>query len=224
MADGDVYKVTLEWRYSSIDVAVQNVLWFRQSGEEGNGSPETVLATRIASVMPAGSSWPSLLRAWLDQGFGINNIRVQRVYPTVALAEVLAVNVAGQGQGGPTYIPSPCAVLVRLRAVRGDRRGLGRLYIGGIASVKTAGGTEFSLANNGYWGANVRAAVYNFLDNLQAAAQDAPDGGAVYFWGVWSKTIAGPSPPYAYALSEMQSWEVTSPVRVQRRREVGVGI
>jgi hypothetical protein len=227
MADGDVYKAVLEWRYSAIDVAVNNVFWFRQEGEEsGVAGPETVLGFRLANAMPSGTSWPSLLRAWLSTGFAINNVRVQRVYPVVTGAFVVAVNVGGQASGGPTYVPSSAALVVRLRSTLNTRRGRGRVYLGGFGSVKTAGGTEYALANEGYWGANVRTAAATFVENLRTQALTTPNGGgvAVYRMGVWSKAIAGPHPPYDMAWSPVTSWEATSAIRVQRRREVGVGV
>lgn len=227
MADGDVYKATLEWRYSGIDVAVNNVLWFLQVGAEPAAVPEIVLGNRLSNAMPSGSSWPgSLLRAWLSTGYAILNVRVQRVYPIVTGAYVVAVNVGGQAAGGPTYLPSSAALVVRLQSTLNTRRGRGRLYLGGFGSVKTAGGTEYALANEGYWGASVRAAAAGFIQTLRDQALLTPNGGgiAVYKMGVWSKTVAGPSPPYAFAWSELVAWDATSAIRVQRRREVGVGI
>lgn len=227
MSDGDVYKAVLEWRYAAIDVAVNNVFWFRQEGDEVTAVPEVVLAQRLANAMPSGSSWPgSLLRAWLSTGFAINNVRVQRVYPTVTGAYVVAVDVGGQAGGGPTYIPSSAALVVRLRSTLNTRRGRGRVYLGGFGALKTAGGTEYSLANEGYWGASVRNAAYGFVDTLRTQALTTPNGGgvAVYRMGVWSKAIAGPHPPYDMAWSPVTSWEATSAIRVQRRREVGVGV
>lgn len=227
MADGDVYKATLEWRYSGIDVAVNNVLWFQQVGSEPSAVPELVLGNRLSNAMPSGSSWPgSLLRAWLSTGYAINNVRVQRVWPVVTSAYVVAVNVGGQAAGGPTYLPSTAAMVVRLSSTLNTRSGRGRLYLGGFGSVKTAGGTEYPLANEGYWGAAVRTSAANFVGDLRAQALTTPLGGgvAVYKMGVWSKKAAGPSPPYSFAWNEVVSWDATSAIRVQRRREVGVGI
>lgn len=227
MSDGDVYKATLEWRYSAIDVAVNNVLWFLQVGDEPSATPEIVLAQRLANAMPAGSSWVgSLLRAWLSTGYSINNVRVQRVYPIVTSAYTVAVNVGGQAAGGPTYLPSTAALVVRLQSTLNTRRGRGRLYLGGFGSVKSVGGVEYALANEGYWGASVRASAALFVQSLRDQALLTPNGGgvAVYKMGVWSKTVAGASPPYHYAFNELIAWDATSAIRVQRRREVGVGI
>lgn len=224
MADGDVYKTTLEWRYTALDVAVNNVLWFRQENDaDPDVIPEIELGERLAAALPGGSTdWPGQFRLWLDQNYSLNNIRVQRVYPVVNMAYVTPVNLAGRATNGPTYIPSTAAILVRLTSTLNTRRGRGRLYLGGIAPLNPFA-VQYSLANSGYWGALVRAAAAGFIDGLQVAAAP-PAVGALYHLGVWSREIAGPTPPYSNGFNPLLSREVTSAVRVQRRREVGVGI
>lgn len=226
MVDGDVYKVTLEWQYSNLDVAVQNVLWFRQDGDNSDITivPETQLGARLAAAMTGANDWDAEYRRWLSPNFRILNVRVQRVFPVVTGAYLTAVNVGGLGNIDAPAPPSAAAMLVRLASTLNTRRGRGRLYFGGFASRKNIIPFPFSAASEGYWSAGLMAALTSWFGSLKTAAQTAPGGECVFRVGVWSKAVAGPTPPYANGFSELVSWSAQAAIRCQRRREVGVGI
>lgn len=223
MADGDVYKVTLEWRYSSIDVAVQNVLYYRQELDEPSLIPEVVLGGRLKTCFPGAGGWGGGIRSWLTADFSILNVRVQRVYPIVTGAYLTAVNQAGSQLAAFYALPSTAAMLVRLRSDLNTRRGAGRIYLGGFSAGRQST-LEPTLANSGYFNAAPRTAADAFVAELVTSAATVGFGAAIYHAGVWSKAIAGPTPPYAMGWHLLNTWEVTSAIRVQRRREVGVGI
>lgn len=223
MADGDVYKVTLEWRYASVDVAVQNVLYFKQELDEPTLIPEQVLGTRLATAFPAVGGWAGDFRGFLSLDFSILNIRVQRLFPVVTGAYLTPVNRAGTGPNTFAFVPSSAAMVVRLRSDLNTRRGHGRLYLGGFAGARVST-LETTLLNVGTWTAAARTAAEAWFNSLVVAAALVGFGDAIYHAGVWSKAIAGPSPPYSDGWHLLNTWEVTSAIRCQRRREVGVGI
>lgn len=226
MADGDVYKVTLEWRYATIDVAVQNVLYFRQDGAFTDPLvvPELNLGNRLAGAMPASGSWGGTFRQYLSPNFSILNVRVQRLYPIITGAYLVPVNRAGTGLVNPTFVPSSAALVVRLRSTLNTRRGHGRLYLGGFASFFTSAGVFPTMSSEGYWTADLVTAATAFITQLKNASEASVIGEAEFRFGVWSKTVAGLHAPYSNGFNEIASWEGTTAIRVQRRREVGVGI
>lgn len=228
MADGWVFKVTLESSYVDVGVAVNNVLYFTEVGDETGGViPEQHLGDLVAASLSTAFSAGVAMRSAQTDNFHWDTVRVQRVWPGVpGGAYITALGVSGSaGSGGASRLPTICCVVARLHSTVNTRRGRGRLYLGGWAH---GDGTQFFIADNGHWSVTVTNLVAAWLTDLRATRFPATGGaGPRYIWGVWSKATAGPLVPgvgYNNGFASMDSTSVDSVVRAQRRREIGVGI
>lgn len=226
MVDGDTYKTTLEWRYTDVDVAVQNVLYFRQFGDDSTPGyvPELDLGNRIKLVWNAGSGPGDFRGQYISPSFSFLNVRVQPIWPAETLATVTPVNVAGSGVDAGANIPSVCAMLVRLQALSHTRTGMGRIYLGGFAANRNALGADRATTSHGYWSASYTTFAGIWFQAVWDACKTANAHGVHFDMGVWSRVLQGPTRPGNDGFSPLVSFAVQSAVRVQRRREVGVGI
>lgn len=143
-------------------------------------------------------------------------VEVQSIVPFAGAP--VAVSFPG-GTVGAVVGGSVSATLCEVITVytsRAGRRGRGRIYLAG-ASTATA---DISL---GSWISPQTTRTTSFATALATNYMQEPP---VVGWklGVWSKVIAGPTPPWSTdAFVRATNLTVRTIVRTQRRRQVGVG-
>jgi hypothetical protein len=204
MAAGNVYRLVVRARQFGSEML--NVMHFREKSVGGGDAAH--LAFLFRSQLDA--SWRNVAHTSII-------FEAVQVTPMIPFGggpaeDTWPANAAGtnSGTGGPH--PASCAVLTLYTSLIGRKR-RGRIYIGGIPS---------NLVANGLWS----GPMITNLNTIRTAllGRYGPTGDTIYELGVWSRLIAGPTPPYpASAFEPITSIAVRSQVRSQRRRQVGVG-
>jgi hypothetical protein len=235
MANGDVFRLTMEGAYTAESIAVQHVLWFRQTSALPLVSEANQLADDFGAHMIAGGAGQPLRRVQTP-GFQWLSLRCQKMLDPFEepVSGAFASVLAGQGidtaiPGGTARIPSVCALVATTHSDRSGRSGMGRIYFGGFATQAGDDGAQFALTrDHGRWSEVCVSHVQTWLDNLLARYNGAAvlDGTLPMTAqiGVWSRKFGNQTPPFNPAgFSPMTSAEAGEIVRLQRRREFGVG-
>lgn len=235
MANGDVFRLTLEGAYFSESIAVQHVLWFRQTSATPVATEADQLAADFGNNLISGALAAPLLNVQ-SPAFQWLFLRCQKMLdpfePPVSYA--VPTVIVGTGlddaiSGGIRAIPSVCALVATLQSDRTGRSGMGRIYFGGFANRAGASGAQFAnLLDHGRWSVTCVAGVQTWLNNVQARYDGATvlggGGGMTAEWGVWSRKFGNQTPPHNPAgFSPMAGHTAGNIIRLQRRREYGVG-
>lgn len=117
------------------------------------------------------------------------------------------------GVVGGTVSATLCEV-VTIHSNQIGRRRRGRMYLAGLNSASISAGQAVGAQTT---------RTQNFATAL-ASRYMAVGTGSQFKLGIWSKTIAGPDPPWpTSAFIRASALTVRTIVRTQRRRQVGVG-
>lgn len=236
MANGDVFRVTLEGAYVTEAIAVQHVLWFRQTSASPVADEDAVLLDDVGENVLAGAVGATL-KSVQSAGFQWLGVRAQKMLdplqePVFAAADGVLV---GTGQdvvigAGAIRIPSVCCLVAKITSERLGRSGLGRLYLGGFATISSAAtGSVPVTRDHGRWSADCVSHVQTFLNNLRARYDGVTvldvGSGMQAELGVWSRKFGGNTPPYNPAgFSPVIGALAQEEIRIQRRREFAVGL
>jgi hypothetical protein len=235
VANGDIFRLTLEGAYTAESIAVQHVLWFRQESvlpvvdeaewlltEFGENVLQDTPAAPLLDVQASGFQWLNLRCQKMLDPF---EEPVGAAVPTIITGNGLDDAIPG----GVRAIPSVCSLVAKLISERAGRSGLGRIYFGGFANRAGATGAQFAnLRDHGRWSGNCVSQIQAFLHNLlvryDGATDLSPPDGIRFTWGVWSRKFGNQTPPHNPAgFSPMAGVLAQEVVRLQRRREYGVG-
>lgn len=222
--EGNIYRATLEGHYTTGGVRINNVLWFRQLDPDLVVLEEATLGQSLKTVLfPSAGSWPGDWDAYTVNVFVYDYWRVQRMTPGLPGTAVLT-SVDQAGGSGNAHLPSVAALDCKLTSTYLSRRGMGRLFLGGIAGTHGSDGSAWSTAGPTRWSAGLLTNANGFLDALFNAFSAANPSNEGFEWGVWSRTMAGGSAPYdPEAFHPMADFALDPIIRCQRRREEGVG-
>lgn len=233
MANGDVFRVTVKHAYTDVGIAVQHVLWFRQTSASPVAFEAAAVGQAVLDRWPAGG--PNGSPTWLwAPAFQFQGVECQKMLDPFEAPVSIADTVPGVGADVFTVkVPSVCSMVVTLLSERGGRRGRGRVYLGGFAARRPNNPgfwpEAFALASSGQWSLSYQGDVVTWLNAFKAAFDGSTvldvGTGLQAEWGVWSRAEGGSVPPFNPAgFSPMASVFTDGVIRVQRRREYGHGI
>lgn len=224
MAEGNIYRATLEGHYTTGGVRINNVLWFRQLDPDLVELEEATLGQSLKTVLfPSAGSWAGDWDKYIMNVFVFDYWRVQRMTPGLPGTAVLTT-IDQAGGSGSTRLPPIAALDCKLISTYLHRRGMGRLYLGGIASANADDGSAYTVNNVTRWSSGILGNAASFIDALFNAFSAANPSNEGFEWGVWSRTMGGSSAPYdPDAFHPMADFVFDPIIRCQRRREEGVG-
>lgn len=221
MAEGNIYRATIESHYSDSGVRVNNVLWFRQLPGGPDAIEESSLGQSIRSVLqPSDPGGPGAMRILQANTYVYDAVRVQRMTPGLPGGAVLTV-LDFAGGSSDLALPTFTSLDLKLQSTMIHARGRGRLYLGGFCR---SNGSIPGQASSSRWHTNLINRVLQFADAFHDRFDEATVDNEGFEWGVWSKTIAGRFPPFNDgAFHPLADFTVDPIMRCQRRREEAVG-
>ena len=207
MPFNDIFRLRIYQRLHGAQVV--NVLHFVQ--EEASPS---FGALQLAQDFVTNMTTPLRNRAVNQMAFDF--VEVQSLVPFAGAP--VSVSFAG-GTVGAVIGGSVSATLCEVITVytsRAGRRGRGRIYLAG-------GSTATADISAGNWLSPQTTRTTSLATALATRYMAVPVLGG-YALGVWSKVLAGPTPPWpSSAFVRATNLTVRTIVRTQRRRQVGVG-
>jgi len=208
MAALDVYRVVIRQRLFGSEV--DNVLWFREraGSSVGSGNNSATLANNIRTGID------TTFRAMTTTSHFYEAVQATRMVPygDGPVEDAWTAGTAGTAGSGATIHPASAGVLTLYTSKIGRSR-RGRIYLAGFNPGNTA---------SGLWSSTSLTAMGNFSAVL--TTRYGPSGTQSWELGVWSKKIAGATPPFdSTAFEPITSIAVRAQIRSQRRRQVGVG-
>lgn len=139
----------------------------------------------------------------------------QMLIPYGAASQALAISPVWAGADASQPMPPQAAMVATKRTDLIGRSRRGRIYWGGFGVNAQAG--------TGLWTTTAVAARQTAMNNMGAVYGEGGSS-ADYEMGVWSRTLAGPTPPFSFAAYQALDSVIVRPtIRTQRRRQVGVG-
>lgn len=129
----------------------------------------------------------------------------QVIWPNRYIAVSDSTDMEPAGSVEESSLPSVCAAIVRRRSIVAARDGYGRIYVAGIPITREVD-------------SQINATEIAALSLVGANMLDPIDGTPVYLYTPILYDRLEPE-----ASKEFVEWEVDPIIRVQRRREVGVG-
>jgi hypothetical protein len=204
MALNDIYKVVIHQRLHGGEVL--NIWYFVDDFGVAGGAGHLAADIRdnLGTTMRA--------RATSDVTFEF--VEATKIVPYGAGPETASwpANTVGTTAGN-SATGTMCEVITVYTASIG-RRHRGRMYLAGIGQTAATGGSIVA----------AQTTKTQAFATAMANRYIAMVGQNQYRFGVWSKTIAGPDPPWSTdAFTRATSLTVRTLVRNQRRRQVGVG-
>ena len=228
MGNGDWYRLSIEGHYALESITVANVLWFQQTSVSPVGGESQILADDFKNNVIDGIGQTP--RNWQTFDFVYDLIRCQKMGFTFEAPASSAFGPPVQlGSGGEQLngIPSCCALVYKLSTGSAGRRHRGRLYFGGIAGYKVLG-TVAATADHGRWSTGLitdwNAYMARILARYDGVTVFHGGSGFTARWGIFSRAIGGSSPPFNVAgFQPVTAYSTDGIIRIQRRREFGVG-
>jgi hypothetical protein len=211
MVLGDIFK--LVFTMGQVNVVGQCTLWFRQEVAVLPPDERATLANDFTGriLTPAVNG----LRACLSNTTGITAVTVQRYIPYEEGVFTLPITANNGGQRSGTPLPTLCAPCITILTPRGGRSGRGRFYPFPPAAADQA---------SNQW----TATQMNALDTVMVALNagyglQAGYEATGFRLGVWSRKLAGASPPFdANGFSPISGWIVRPEVRGLTRRTFSI--
>jgi len=208
MAANDVYRVVIRGRLFGSEI--DNVMWFREraGSSVGSGNNSAALAANVRTGID--TNW----RAIASTSMFYEAVQATRMVPygDGPSEDAWAANTAGSAGASTAVHPQSAAVLTLYTSKIGRSR-RGRIYICGMPGTNAA---------SGLWSAGTITGLTAIATTL--TTRYGPSGSQSWELGVWSKKLAGATPPFtASAFEPITSIAVRSQIRSQRRRQVGVG-
>jgi hypothetical protein len=233
VSNGDVFRVTLKHAYTDVGVAVQHVLWFRQTSDDPGSGESLLLGAIVSDQWTTGGNNGAPTWLW-SPDFQHQGWEAQKMLDPIE-APVSGSDTTGGAGDDPAFagIPSVCSMVVTLLSARGGRRGRGRIYLGGFASRRPNNPGFWSeaaaLAEHGHWsgafGSDVISWLVAFRDRFDGVTVIDEDSGFKAEWGVWSRVLGNQTAPHdPDGFSPIVAISTDEVVRIQRRREYGHGI
>jgi hypothetical protein len=208
LAYNDIFRLRIYQRLHGAQVV--NVLHFVQD-DPTPGVGGAWLANDFLTNMSA------TLRARASNEVLFESIEVQSIVPFSGGSDVANFPANTLGTVGLGVTSATLAEVITIYTSRGGRRGRGRQYMAGAATRSSTGSSQ------GVWASTQTALTVNYATALAGRyIYTAPT--VRFHLGVWSRTIAGPTPPWSTdAFVRATSLTVRTIMRTQRRRQVGVG-
>lgn len=205
MALNDIYRVRIHQRMHGQEVL--NVWHFVDdagaAGDQGTALCQDII-TNMATTMRA--------RACSDMVFEFVEAVKLVPYGEGPVTVSYPANTVGTATGSAGT--GTLAEVVTVYTSLIGRRHRGRMYLAGGPSTTISGGS---------WPAAQTTRTQAFCTAFAARYMATP-GGFTFKFGVWSKAIAGPDPPWpSDSFTRATSLTVRTLVRNQRRRQIGVG-
>ena len=144
-----------------------------------------------------------------------NELQGTMLIPFGTATQVMAISPTWAGSDVSSHLPPSVAVCISKRTDLIGRARRGRLFLAGAPMNANSG--------LGTWTSAFVSAKQGHVNGFGA---EYGEGGinADYEAGVWSRLLAGPTPPFSFsAYQAIDTMVVRSQCRSQRRREVGVG-
>lgn len=207
MAQNDIHKLVIESQKGV--TSMFNTMWFREEIAGVAPDQRATLANDFVGtwITPTVNSF----RTAVTQDTVVTAVTVQRYVPYEEGVFRLAVTANNAGTITGTVLPSICAVCITLLTAMGGRRGRGRFYLPPPQAVSHT---------DGNWSTTHQTAINNSMTTLSNRyLQFSGYSVSGFRLGVWSRVIAGPSPPYNGAgFTPGNGWVVRPEVRAIRRR------
>lgn len=207
MAYNDIYKLRLVQTMHTAQVV--NVMHFVEDLPAVGGG-----AAQLASDFVANMRATLIARTTAQTRY--DYVEVIPLVPFGGAAAVVNFPAGTVGTVSGSAASATLCEVITIYSSRGGRRGRGRLYL--------ACGDTFTVApSSGSWAAVATTRTTNFANALATRYIGAP-GLVAYCLGVWSRVLAGPTPPWpTSAFVRATALTVRTTIRTQRRRQLGVG-
>lgn len=207
MAFNDIYRLRIYGRQHGSQCV--NVLHFVEDVNLTGTGPQA-LATDFVTNMG------TTLRARAAAQMLFEYVEVQSIVPFSGGLVTANFPANALGTAPSASVTATLAEVITIYTSRGGRRGRGRIYLAGS-------GTTISELNSGVWQSGQTARTQAFATALATRYMVVPYNSS-WALGVWSRAIAGPTPPWpTSAFVRATALTVRTIARTQRRRQVGVG-
>jgi hypothetical protein len=207
MAFNDIYRLRIYARLHGGQVV--NVMHFVEDIPI-NGTGAQALANDFATNMKTALQGRAVNQMTFDY------VEVQSIVPFSGAPAVANFSTPLLGTVGGSTASGTLAEVITIYTSRAGRRGRGRIYLAG-------GNTDLNPPVSGVWHSQQTIRTQTLATALATRYMQVP---YVTSWalGVWSKAIAGPTPPWPTdAFVRANALSVRTIIRNQRRRQVGVG-
>lgn len=207
MAYNDIYRLRVYATLHSSQIV--NVMHFLQTDIFPTADAQSLANDFVTNMA---TTW----KGRASNQMTLNYVEVQSIVPFSGASAV--TNFPGGSVGTS---PNPCfsatlAEVITIYTSRGGRRGRGRIYLAGAPNSTSSMGS-------GAWLSAQTTNTTNMANALAARYIAVPDISG-FRLGVWSRTIAGPTPPWpTSAFVRATALTIRTTVRTQRRRQLGVG-
>ncbi len=173
------------------------------------------LAGLLAELEATTTTFRDLFIASMSNTLTWTLLEGQMLIPFGAASQQLAISPVWTGTDAGQPSPPADALVITKRTDLIGRSRRGRMYLPGLTTNSHAGAGVLT-------GAFLATKATN-IANLHAVYDEggtSPD----YEHGVWSRLLAGPTPPFSFsAYQAVDTMIARSEIRTQRRRQVGVG-
>lgn len=209
MAYNDIYRLRIYQRLHGGQVV--NVLHFVEDFTVAGGTGAQALANDFRDNML------STMRNRCSAQLTFEGVEVQSIVPFSGAAVYAAWPANTVGAQSGNCISGTLAEVITIYTSRAGRRGRGRIYLAGTQTALIGG------SNFGNWATSQTTTTQAFATALATRYMNVPYATS-YALGVWSRVLAGPTPPWpTSAFVRANSLTVRTTVRNQRRRQAGVG-
>ena len=207
MAFNDIYRLRIYQRMHGAQIV--NVLHFVEDVNL-TGSGPLALANDFVTNMR------TTLLARASSNLLFEFVEVQSIVPFSG--GPVSVNFPPSSVGTQAgSLSATLAEVITIYTSRAGRRGRGRIYLTGIDTQSSAN------VGQGVWGSAQTTRTQTLATALATRYMVVPYNSS-WALGVWSKAIAGPTPPWpTSAFVRATALTVRTIMRTQRRRQVGVG-
>lgn len=210
MAIGDLYRMTIESHYSGTGIKINNLLHFVENVDHGITGAFDLGADWAVHVGGSTSTAHGGYKALLAPTYTVDQVRVQRLAPTLDPPVVTPYSPVLSGTNGLRALPAICAMTLQLRGLRAGRSGAGRLYLGGYAVAINL--------DEGKWDNGFSTTVETSWRSVLSRYSGSFD----WLWVVYSAKLGGRRPYNALGATPITSMAVDRVVRLERSREFGV--
>lgn len=204
-SDGEIFQVRPVMRLH--DQQVMNVLHFRATG---GPVIETDLIGALINCIT------TVLFPGLSADLTLERVDVKKVSAGAAkeLEQTLVADNVGEEAGD--CLPSHNAAVVTLRTIVPGRSGRGRMYLPGIPE---SGQAQSKISPE------LATIIAAFIDCMFTSFKIGdPPATNQFVWGVYSRKLGSPTPPYTSAgFAAITNYRVNTVIGTQRSRKVGRG-
>lgn len=207
MAVGDIAQVRVVGTWQGQQVVATWHFYFK--------SGVATLAALLSQLEASTTTFRDMMIGSLSSNLSWNELQGTMLIPYGAATQIIAISPTWTGSDVSMPGPAQTAIVVSKRTAFIGRARRGRMYLPGVCFNIQQGGSSLTAA---------------FLATKQgqvnAFGAEYGQGGinADYEANVWSRTLAGPTPPFnPNGAAPLNTAVVRTILRTQRRRQLGVG-